>query len=360
MNEINVCICGGGSQAHISAGVIGSNANYNVSILTRQPEKWNNDFVTIDSTGKEYRANLKTITNKPNEVIPQSDIVLICLPGYAIRSVLSSIKDYVGVDSVVGCVFGGSGFFLEAFDIFGKDLKSFALQRVPYTGRSLEYGHSASLKGYKPYLKVGTANIENPNEIAEMLQDMYNTPVELLSHFLEATLSNSNPILHPARMFVLFKDWTPETYYTSVPFMYNTDWDDASSELWVQCDNELRQVINKLPIKGEEIPSILEYYECMDIKELTKKIQSIEPFKNVYPHMIKTPYGFQIDTEHRYFSEDIPFGLILIKSMAIYVNVDTPKIDMVLSWAQKVMGKEFPLQNKLIDSLLGQEYMVVK
>jgi hypothetical protein len=232
------------------------------------------------------------------------------------------------------------------------------LQRVPYTGRSLEYGHSASLKGYKPYLKVGTANIENPSEIADMLQDMYNTPVELLSHFLEATLSNSNPILHPTRMYILFKDWTPDTYYTYVPFMYNTDWDDASSELWVQCDNELRQVINKLPIKGEEIPSILEYYECSDIKALTKKIQSIEPFKNVYPHMIKTAKGFQIDINHRYFSEDIPYGLVLIKSMALYVNVETPKIDMVLSWAQKVMGKEFHLKNKLIDDLIIHNSLV--
>jgi hypothetical protein len=69
--------------------------------------------------------------------------------------------------------------------------------------------------------------------------------------------------------------------------------------------------------------------------------------------MVETPQGLQLDTDHRYFSEDIPYGLVLIKSMAKYVNVDTPKIDMVLNWAQKVMGKEFPLQHKLIDSLLS-------
>jgi hypothetical protein len=158
-------------------------------------------------------------------------------------------------------------------------------------------------------------------------------------------------------MFTLFKDWTPETYYTSIPFMYNTDWDNESSELWVQCDEELRQIINKFPINGEEIPSVLDYYECSNIQELTKKIQSIEPFKNVYPHMIETPQGYKLDVEHRYFSEDVPYGLVLIKSMAKYVNVDTPKIDMVLSWAQKVMGKEFPLKHKLIDSLLNMKYL---
>ncbi len=354
MGKITVCICGGGSQAHISAGVIGSNSNYSVNILTRQPQKWSHDFVTKDSAGKEYKAYLNKISNDPKEIIPESDIILICLPGYAIRSVLLQIRDYIQPNSIIGCVFGGSGFFFEAFDIYGKHIKSFALQRVPYTGRSLEYGHSAILKGYKPYLKVATTNIENPVSIAAMLEDIYNTPVRLLSHFIEATLSNSNPILHPVRMFVLFRDWTPNKFYSSVPFMYNTDWDDESSELWVKCDTELRDIINKLPVNGEEIPSVLDYYGCSDINELTRKIQSIEPFKNVQPHMIKTPDGYQPDIDHRYFKEDIPYGLILIKSVAEYVGVSTPNIDMVLSWAQKVMGTEFKLINsRILNSFLS-------
>jgi opine dehydrogenase len=353
MVKTTVCICGGGSQAHISAGVIGSNPNYCVNILTRQPEKWCHDFVTKDLEGKEYIAVLNEISNEPKEIIPQSDIILICLPGYAIRSVLLNIKDYVQSNSIIGCVFGGSGFFLEAFDIFGKSLKGFALQRVPFTGRSLEYGHSAILKGYKPYLKVATTNIENPKYIAELLQDMYNTPVHLLSHYLEATLSNSNPILHPVRLYVLFKDWTPDTFYSTIPFMYNADWNDETSELWVKCDDELRAIINRLPIKAQEIPTVLDYYECSGIKELTRKIQSIEPFKNVQPHMIETPQGYQLDIDHRYFKEDIPFGLVIIKSVAEYVGVSTPNIDLVLSWAQKVMGKKFKFNNSSFKELFS-------
>lgn len=43
-------------------------------------------------------------------------------------------------------------------------------------------------------------------------------PVYKLSHYMEATLSNSNPILHPVRLYVLFKDWTPTKIYTHIPF----------------------------------------------------------------------------------------------------------------------------------------------
>lgn len=346
-----VCICGGGSQGHISTGVIGSNSNYIVNVLTRRPESWSHDFTTIDLTGKEYKAAIHTISDDP-AIVAQSDIVLICLPGYAIGEQLQRIKTHLSPHTIVGCVFGGSGFFIQVQNILGDATRCFALQRVPFTGRPLEYGHSARLKGYKPYLKVATMNIEerDSNAIVEMLEDWYNTPVYKLSHYLEATLSNSNPILHPCRLYVLFKDWTPEKVYTRIPFLYDTDWDDESSELWVACDNELRDIIKKYPIDEKEIPSILEYYGCADTKQLTAKIQSIEPFKGVQPHMIEVEGGYKLDTEHRYFIEDIPYGLVLIKTFAEKVRVPTPNIDRVLEWAQRVMGKSYIINNRLIGS----------
>ena len=360
MQKINVCICGGGSQGHISAGVIGSNSNFSVNVLTRNPDKWSKNFKTIDLNGNEYRSTINIITNNPDEIIPQCNIVLFCLPGYANRDVLMTIKNSLKPDCIVGSVFGGSGFFLEVFDVLGPEQKSFSLQRVPFTGRSLEYGKSALLKGYKSTLNVAVNNIEYPEKLTGILQDMFNTPVQLLSHYLTVTLSNSNPILHPVRMFVLFKDWTPDTYYSSIPYMYDTDWDDETSELWVECDNELRQIIEKIPINGNEIPTVLEYYGCRNISELTVKIQSIEPFKNVKPHMIKTDKGYSLDIHHRYFTEDIPYGLVLIKSFGEVLRVPTPKTDMIIAWAQRVMNKNFELNTKTIKSLLDNEKKIIK
>lgn len=344
---INICICGGGSQGHISAGVIGGNPNYVVNILTRKPSLWSHDFKSIDLEGKEYIAKLRVITDKPEEIIPDVDLVLICLPGYAICDELKKIKPYLKKDTIVGSVFGGSGFFLDVQKILGTEVKSFALQRVPYTGRPLEYGHSARLKGYKPYLKVATMNIDNQDGIVSMLTDWYHTPVYKLSHYLEATLSNSNPLLHPCRLYVLFKDWTSEKVYKKIPYLYDKDWDDESSALWVACDNELSKIISRLPVNKEEVPTVLEYYGCKNIKELTSKMQSIVPFKGVQPHMIESAGGYKLDTSHRYFIEDIPYGLVLIKSFAELTEVDTPNIDKVLYWAQNLMGKEYLVNGKL-------------
>ena len=181
-----------------------------------------------------------------------------------------------------------------------------------------------------------------------MLRSWYSTPVYPLSHWLESTLSNSNPLLHPCRMYVMFKDWTPEKVYDRIPYMYNYDWDDESSQCWVDCDNELMKIISKLPMKPGEVPSILDYYECADISSLTKKMQNIEPFKTVQAHMIEVDGGYKVDSSIRYFTEDIPFGLLLIKAFAEKTETATPHIDKILYWAQNVMDKEYIIDGKLI------------
>jgi hypothetical protein len=356
--KTTVCICGGGSQGHISAGVIGNNPKFKVNILTRRPSMWSHDFKTIDLEGKEYPAKLNIITDKPEEVIPESDIILIALPGFAIKEELKKIAPYVKTSSVIGCMFGGSGFFIAVQQVLGKDIKAFALQRVPFTGRPIEYGHSGRLKGYKPYLKVAFLNMsqEMRNGIVEMLHDWYKTPVLPLSHWLEATLSNSNPLLHPCRMYIMFKDWTPDKIYGKIPYMYNTDWDDESSQCWVDCDNELREVIKKLPMNEKEVPSVLDYYECADIKSLTHKMQNIEPFKTVQAHMIEVDGGYKVDPSVRYFTEDIPFGILLIKAFAEKTGVSTPNIDKVICWAQEIMGKEYLVNGRLIGKDISEGY----
>ena len=44
---------------------------------------------------------------------------------------------------------------------------------------------------------------------------------------------------------------------------------------------------------------------------------------------------------YRYMTEDIPYGLAVIKGIAEIVKVETPNIDKVLTWCQEKMGKEY-------------------
>ena len=48
---------------------------------------------------------------------------------------------------------------------------------------------------------------------------------------------------------------------------------------------------------------------------------------------------YMIDFKFRYMQEDLPFGLVVMKGIASIAGVETPTMDKVIMWAQKVMGK---------------------
>ena len=63
--------------------------------------------------------------------------------------------------------------------------------------------------------------------------------------------------------------------------------------------------------------------------------------------MKKIGHGYIPDFSDRYFTEDFPFGLLIIKSIAEIFNIDTPYINKVLKWGQEMIGKEYLILEEL-------------
>ncbi len=60
-----------------------------------------------------------------------------------------------------------------------------------------------------------------------------------------------------------------------------------------------------------------------------------------YPMVRISPGKFIPDFGHRFLIEDVPCGLVVIRGVAEIAGVLTPHIDMVLSWSQERLGKEY-------------------
>jgi len=109
--SINICICGGGGLGHVIAGVA-AHKGFNVSILTRHPDQWNPSLLIEDCRGNTFSGSLACVTANPAEVIPHSDIVLLCLPGFAIEEELLHIQPFLQEKTCIGSVVSCTGFFL--------------------------------------------------------------------------------------------------------------------------------------------------------------------------------------------------------------------------------------------------------
>lgn len=192
--------------------------------------------------------------------------------------------------------------------------------------------------GFRPECHIATLGIEGRSGFRELIENIFGVHINLLDSHLEATLTNSNPLLHPSRMFALFEG---HESYDHIPLFYE-DWDNRSSETYIACDNEFQKVREALGIPQEAIPTALEHYESHDAESMTRKITSIPSLKGIPVPMLKATDGsFIPDYSNRCFTEDIPFGMLITKSYAIRLGIETPAIDRIILWAQGRMGKEY-------------------
>ncbi len=334
---MKICICGGGSLGHVCSGVLASQNDVELNVLSGHPDRWQKIITVFDDNGKQYVAHINRISSNPQEVVVGQDIILFCLPGYMIEKTLKSIKPYIG-DAVVGTVVSSTGFFFFAHKVLGEGTKLFGFQRVPFISRVIDYGKSANLLGYKSSLSAVLENIEDKETFRKELEHRFITPVSLLDSFYEVALSNSNPILHTGRLYSMFHGREEEVFDHNI--LFYKEWTDEASQLLLEMDAEFFKLLRTLDIHS--LPTLLDYYECTDAHSLTSKIQSIPAFQKIVSPMKEVESGWVADYRSRYFTEDFPFGLRWIKELATNYRIDIPVIDVVYQWG---MNRLFQYKN---------------
>ena len=74
---------------------------------------------------------------------------------------------------------------------------------------------------------------------------------------------------------------------------------------------------------------------------MTNKIRSLKYLKDNAPMCKNKDNKFIPDFSTRYFLEDYPYGLCIIKDFCAICEVDTPYIDKILIWYEKIMDKQY-------------------
>lgn len=326
---MKICICGGGNLGHVCAGFL-ANRGHLVSILTTKPERWNSE-IEIVAPDSIFTGKLSLISSKPEEIIPQAEIVMVCLPGYAIHDELVKIKPFLSKETNVGSVVSSTGFFFEAFKVLPPDIPLFGFQRVPFISRIIDYGKMAELKGYKDSLHVAIENTPEKEPIRAELERLFEKPVSIADSYYEVSLSNSNPLLHPARLYTMWKDWQPGIVYPRKPQFY-AEWTVEASTLLLKMDDEFQYLLKVLGLKADCIPSILDYYESTDAASLTQKLHDIRAFQGIPSPMKEIEGGWIPDFSSRYFTEDFPYGMRFIVETAHEQGVVIPTIERIYQW----------------------------
>ena len=236
-------------------------------------------------------------------------------------------------------MFSSTGFFFEALQILDVHQPLWGFQRVPFISRVETYGQSAHLLGYKEAHNVAVEQVGEADKraFAELMATWFERPVRLLHNYYEASLTNSNPLLHTSRLYTMFGGENEGRTYDRMLLFYE-EWTEEAADLYIKMDEEFFRLLSLLPVEQGYLPTALNYYESHDAASLARKLSSIQGFKGITSPMKQTAGGWVADYSSRYFTEDFPFGLKYIWQLAHEKGVSCPYIDRVYAWGMSKLG----------------------
>lgn len=328
----------GGGNIGTQFAVHFSELKNDVTIFTPNKSKFSNELSivnennTIIHSTKNFR-----VTNEAKKAFTDAEIIIITLPAFLMKEAAITIYPFIHHDLKILFIPGTGGVEWAFNKCIEKGVEVFGLQRVPSVARLVQYGKCVKATGYRKQLLCGSISKESSLlEICKLLETTFCIPCNPLPNYLSVSLTPSNPILHTARLYNLFNDYSKTKIYEKQSLFYE-DWNDDTSELLINMDSELQNICsNLIEFDLSNVISLKKHYESNSKEELTKKIKSIESFKGLLTPMIRNENGFIPDFSSRYFLADFPYGLSILLQISELIKINSPNMHKVFSWYKNI------------------------
>lgn len=376
-DPIRVLICGTGSGAHALAAVASTKPGFEVRVLSQSParaQRWTEvmkaqPLTVIGRNGNSGRvaltANSFMVTDQPREAVRKCDLIIFVMPAFSHARYLNLLASDIEEGCIVVGLPGQNGFEFELNKSLGAKLKNCVVmnfESLPWSCRTVEFGKTVRVNGTKERL-VGAikgdltkAKLRDP--LAAMQRLLGQQPeLKVSGHLLGITLMSLNAYSHPPIMYGRWKNWDGEPL--DEPPLFFEGIDEDTADLLGKVSDEVvatsKRIMAEYP--DVDLSQVIPMYEwdiahygnsIKDRTNLGTALRTNALYKGRPHPMIRTETGKYVpDFNHRFLLEDIPC-LVVIRGIAEIAGVATPNIDMVLSWGQERLKKEYLVGSKLI------------
>lgn len=389
LKKPTVCITGAGNAAHVFIPYF-ANLGFEVNVFADFKDEAERLQRGVDEAGgitirdrqdpakpKEYKAKPAKISKVAADVVPQSDYIVAALPSFAIKGVLTAIKDHLKEGSIIFIMPGQGGADFVAREVLKTELASgkttvAGIVPMPLNCRITDWGKKVDLAALKYSYDIATIPANKADMAAAAFSALLQKPCNAIGNYVGIGLHCSNPNLHPGRLYRMWSGYQEGATYPENPLFYES-WDDESSNWLMKLNDERlsiwKAILDKFPETGkvEQVPDMLTYIRSIygpqvkrpayanpnRVSAFTSCIVSCDGFKGFRCPMQKQGDAWVPDFTNRYFTEDIPEGVCMYKGIADLAGVETPVIDEIVTFFQKFMGKEYIKDGKLAGADVG-------
>lgn len=374
--KLQILICGGGNGAHCFTGVASSNPNIEVKVLTlyeNEADRWSDalkessltlSIYQLDGTINDRKSTPLMVTKDPKIAMDGVDIVFIVVPSYVHQLFLETIVPLVKPNTLIVGLPGHAGFEIQCKHILddkARDCTIVGFESLPWACRILTYGKHVQMLGYKDSLSASFLtgiDCKLPFQAKETIQGIFGDKprVKFVDNVLAITLM-AGSIIHPPIMYGKWKDWDG-TPVLEKPLFYQGV-DEVQANLSANVSNEVIATARKIQelrkdLDMSDVIHISDWFkshyhdEIADDSSLMMSMKTNSAYNGLVHPMNSTENGFVPDFQYRYLSEDVPFGLVVMKGLAEIVGTATPTIDEIIIWTQDKLGKEYIINSKLV------------
>lgn len=308
--------------------------------------KSNNGEIKIMEGNKETLVNLDEVTTDINAAISDAELIIVYVQTNYHEQVIKSILPFMNEEQIVLLEPGylSTAYFLKHSQ--GEvDFTIVEAQSSPIDCRIIEPGK----------VKVLYRNVRNPvalftNKDQESIQDkldelQYN--FIYLDSVIEAALHNPNLIVHTIGGIMSI----PRIEYTGGNYwMYKEVFTPHVWNLVESLDNEKMNVLEKAGAKRMPYVDACKFRNSQDLE-----IDSREIFLDYAEN--NSPEGPYV-ADSRFITEDVPEGLVLLESLGLMLNVDTPTCTGLINIASAALNTDFRENARTVEQL-GKENLEI-
>ena len=343
------CVIGAGSGGRAFAAYL-SSKGYPVSLYNRSFSRISEiqQMGGIEATGElQGFFPIEIVTQNLNLAMKDADIILVVTPAFAHKKVAKKAAPFLKDGQIIilnpGRTFGSVEFLKTVEERRGKvPIFVGEAQTLLFTSRELSENRVKIIK-IKNSVKFTTFPDKYTDLIHEILKDIFPQLVPI-DDYLEVTLNNIGMLLHPT--ITLFNAGPIDS---GKEFNFYTEGVTRQlCQVLEEIEIELNEIFRRLGVRLTRYEKWANKCYGVDGNSIYEAIQKVEAYRNITsPKELIT----------RYFTEDVPTGLVPISSIGKFLKLNTPTINSIIHLSGILCGMDFMKEGRTIKNLQIENYL---
>jgi opine dehydrogenase len=280
------------------------------------------------------------------KAIEDAEFIIISTTSFGHKQVFNNLKPILKNNQTIA-IFPGYWGAMECKEVLGdliedKNITVAETSAMPFVSKADDAG-SVYINKIKKNVQISFIPTSKNASISEKFLETFPQLIPAKNIF-ETSLNNSNVVVHtPITLFNASRIDSSEEFQ-----FYGQGVSPLTVNYIEKLDQERIKLANMLQVETQDILSILnEFYET-DYSSLYDALPGLFPVGTA-PKTLN----------HRYITEDIPFGLVPISELSRKVGIKTPYTDSIINTASLFLNKDFREEGVNFQKLIKEEILSV-